>query len=699
MKKIKTIFDREFESCFRTFYGYILTAFLLLVAGIYVSVNAFRNTLASFETSVSNMTFIYLIAIPVLTMRVYSEERRQKTEQLLYSLPVKMSQAAIGKFLALCAALTVPVAVMAIYPLVMGLFGTVDLKAAYCALFGFWLLGCSLCAVGMFTSSLSDNQAVSACLSFIIILLLFFLKTLSDLLPPAAAFLANIFRSLSPFDRYYSFLSGIFDIRSLLYMLAFSCFFLVLTVMVTEGRRREKKGLYYSLVIALTLAVIALGDTLVSRLPQKFTQLEMNNARITEFSAETEHMAQKLNSDVNIYWITRDGREDGNIRQTLSRFAELSDKIHVVKIDPVKQPRFAYKYTNRTVNENSLVVECGTASRYIDFTEIYRYPDEKNPHSAEYNAEGLIAGAIQYAVGTEEINLYILSGHGEEKLSDSFIEPFKNSNMNVAALDLLTAGEIPDNCSCLLVTSTPADLTDSEAGEIIGYLENGGRLILFSTYLDEKTPNWNAVLARYGLGAQKGVIIEGNSNYVVANYPYYLLPDIKSHAITDPLLEAGQRVIVPLTQAAAVDSVIPEDVDFTALLVTSNAAYAKADGFDMKTTVREEGDISGQFVIAAAVTKDEGERSSALVWVPTAYMLAESVNKSVSGGNMQFLKNAVSFLTGSEGGSAAQPKHIGGGRLTVPSDTANLLSTLMIAVIPLCIALYGIVVIVGRKRR
>ena len=286
--KIGYIYDREFNSSFHSLYGYVFTAFMLLVAGIYVTGDCLRGGSANFAGVMGSMSFIYLIVIPILTMRVFAEERRQRTEQLLYALPVSMGQVVIGKYLALISVLAVPAIIMAFYPPILAFFGDVDLLGAYCALIGFYLCGCALCAVGVFLSSLADNQAIAAGMCFVAMLLLFFLSSLANLVSATASgtllaasvlvvllglltysltrskkasiaitasleavlvvlyvlfkdaftgLFPAVMKRLSVFDRYYVFLDGIFDLTGLVYMVSFIAIFLLLTTLSMEKRR------------------------------------------------------------------------------------------------------------------------------------------------------------------------------------------------------------------------------------------------------------------------------------------------------------------------------------------------------------------------------------------------------------------------------------------------------------------------------
>lgn len=282
------VYKRELSACFKSMPGYLFTAFLLLFTGVYVMVYNLSGYSANFEYALSAVSFIYMIAVPVLTMRSMAEEKKQKTDQLLYALPLRMSQVVLGKYLALCTVLLLPCLVMAAYPLLLSLWGTVNLPTAYGALIAFFLLGAALLSVGLFISAMTENQVASAVITLVCMLLLYLTGDLAAYLSPmsraslialciAVAVLAallyllcrnlitslvlcaagviavywyyvaeplvfyglfaNILRSLSLFDRFYTFINGVFDLRHAVYFLSFAAVFLLLTVQALEKRR------------------------------------------------------------------------------------------------------------------------------------------------------------------------------------------------------------------------------------------------------------------------------------------------------------------------------------------------------------------------------------------------------------------------------------------------------------------------------
>lgn len=285
---MKAVFRHEVSSYFTNVTGYVFGAFLLLFAGIYTMVINLQSASPYFEYVLMNMDFIFLIIVPILTMRVIAEERRQKTDQLLYSLPLTMTQVALGKYLAMLVIFLIPVAVIGVYPLVLTAFGAVYLPAAYGALTGFFFLGASLIAIGMFISSLTESQAVAAGLCFVVMLLNYFISSLASYVPSTAfaSFLCvavcilvlglifrlltrsgfaalvltivlegglvaaytfrsadfqglfpNLMEQLSLFDRFYEFVNGTFDLTAIVYYLTVIAVFVFLTVQSLEKRR------------------------------------------------------------------------------------------------------------------------------------------------------------------------------------------------------------------------------------------------------------------------------------------------------------------------------------------------------------------------------------------------------------------------------------------------------------------------------
>ena len=174
------IYKRELKSYLTSMVGYLFMFFVLLIAGIYFSAYQLSAAYPKFEYTLNAMTFVFLIAVPILTMRVLAEERKQKTDQLLLTSPVSVSGIVIGKYLALVTIYAIPIAVLATYPLIMSKFGTVEFGAAYTALLGFFLLGSANIAIGVFFSAITESQVIAAVLTFVFLFAFYMMNGISS---------------------------------------------------------------------------------------------------------------------------------------------------------------------------------------------------------------------------------------------------------------------------------------------------------------------------------------------------------------------------------------------------------------------------------------------------------------------------------------------------------------------------------------
>ena len=174
------IYKRELKSYLTSMVGYLFIFFILVLTGIYFSAYQLSAAYPKFEYTLSAVTFVFLIGVPILTMRVLAEERKQKTDQLLLTAPVSVGNIVIGKYLALVTVYAIPILVMCIYPLIMSKFGTVAFGSAYTAILGFFLLGCANIAIGVFMSALTESQVIAAVLTFVLLFAFYMMNGISS---------------------------------------------------------------------------------------------------------------------------------------------------------------------------------------------------------------------------------------------------------------------------------------------------------------------------------------------------------------------------------------------------------------------------------------------------------------------------------------------------------------------------------------
>lgn len=178
---MNAVYRKELKGYFTDGIGLILIAVELAVAcGFMWMFNLGVYKVSAFEYALSPVSFVYTVAVPLLTMRLFAEEKKQGTDRLLYSLPLKMSGVALGKYFAVLTVLAVPAVVMCAYPLVLSLFGAVNFKSAYACVLAFFLLGAALAAVGMFISSVCAGPGSAVVVSIAFFLANYLLMSFED---------------------------------------------------------------------------------------------------------------------------------------------------------------------------------------------------------------------------------------------------------------------------------------------------------------------------------------------------------------------------------------------------------------------------------------------------------------------------------------------------------------------------------------
>ena len=285
---MRAIFQHELRGAFHGLAAYLFCAFLLVFVGVGTMIYNIQAAVANFEYVLQFVCIGLVVIVPVLTMRSFAEERRQKTDQLLYSLPLGTWDIVAGKYLALVTVFLVPMVFISAYPLLFSLYGEVYLPSAYGSLLAFLLLGAALIAAGIFVSSLTESQGFAAGIAIAAFLLNYYSVSLAEQVSATAlgsllalgvtalllalliraltrnaalawgvggvcalaalavylidaakleGLLPTLMEKLSLFERFYPFVNGIFDWTSVVFYGSVIVFFLFLTVMSLEKRR------------------------------------------------------------------------------------------------------------------------------------------------------------------------------------------------------------------------------------------------------------------------------------------------------------------------------------------------------------------------------------------------------------------------------------------------------------------------------
>ena len=181
------IYKRELKSYFQSMTGCVFIAFLLVFTGIYFMAYNLTAGYPYFSYTLSGSLIVFIVGIPLITMRSFSEERKNKTDQLLLTAPVSLGKVVMGKYLAMATVIAIPNVIFCLYPLIIKSQGTAYLEVDYISIVVFFLLGCVYAAIGMFLSSLTESQIIAFISTFGILLVLYLWDGLLSMLPSSAA--------------------------------------------------------------------------------------------------------------------------------------------------------------------------------------------------------------------------------------------------------------------------------------------------------------------------------------------------------------------------------------------------------------------------------------------------------------------------------------------------------------------------------
>lgn len=231
------VLKREFRSYFQNVVGWLFVAALMALFGLYFYVYNLRQGYPYLYYTLSAITIIFMIAVPILTMRSFAEDRKNKTDQLMLTAPVPVAKVVLGKYLAMLAVFTVDIAVFCVTPLILRAFGTIPMGESYIAILAFWLYGAASIAVGMFISALTESQVIAAVLTFVVLFISYMMQSLTGLISSDGNWLTKILNCLDLYAPFEKFQGGCLDITAILYYVTVIVLFNFFTVQAIQKRR------------------------------------------------------------------------------------------------------------------------------------------------------------------------------------------------------------------------------------------------------------------------------------------------------------------------------------------------------------------------------------------------------------------------------------------------------------------------------
>jgi ABC-2 type transport system permease protein len=236
VQRVLKIFNKEFRSFFVSPVAYIVIAIFLVFTGIFFFVlfNFFLNNQATLRNFFSMLPWILAIFVPMLTMRLFSEEFNVGSYEVLTTLPVSLVDIVVGKFLAVWAFVGIMLLPTLVYAIIIMFIGGLDIGPLFGGYFGAMLLAAAYAGIGLFASSLTRNQIIALIAGFAACIALFLLDKGLVFLPPMVV---NIVQTLGSDYHFQTIAKGILDLRDILYFLTIAFLGLYGTYLVTQEKK------------------------------------------------------------------------------------------------------------------------------------------------------------------------------------------------------------------------------------------------------------------------------------------------------------------------------------------------------------------------------------------------------------------------------------------------------------------------------
>lgn len=704
---MKAIFKKEFSTYMHSVIGFLFMAVTIGFFALYTMVYNLLSGYPYVSYTLSAIIFLFILTIPILSMRILAEERKQKTDQLILTAPVSVGQIVLGKFFAMAAVFIIPVAVMCLLPLYLSKYGTIPMGESYVAILAFALYGLTCIAVGLFVSSITESQVIAAVVSFGILFLTYMMSGIQDIISSTGNLLTKVLGIFDFQTRFAAMTSGILDITSVIYFISVIVLVLFLTTQSIQKRRYSvsvknfSMGAYSSITVVIVIALTVVVNLIATRIPAKYTNIDVTSNKMYTITEQTQELLKNLQEEITIYVIAAEDSADTTVSQTLKGYEDASSYIKVTYVDPLVNPYFVSEYTTSSVSQNSIIVESAKRYKVISYNDMYETEIDYTTYSQNvtgYDAEGQLTSAISYCISDDMPKIYMIAGHNEYSLDSGFLTAIEKENIEYESISLMDYEAVPEDAECIIIHAPETDFSSDDADKVIAYLNQGGKAVITTEYVGGELPNFEKILIEFGMTIQEGYVVDANQgNYYQT--PLYMLPNVEYADETSGLTDEYDYLLVPYAQGISVPDNGVEGMTYTKLLSGSDSSIVKTKVTNSSTLEKEEGDIEGPVCVGVKAEKELDSGSAVLYVFGSAQMFTDNADSVVSGNNKQLFSNIMSMLADHEVSVSVPVKSYEVENLTVAAKDSTLFGIFAIVLMPLSLLVIGIVIWLKRRKK
>lgn len=683
---MKSIYKKELKAYFESMSGYIYLAIFMGLTAYYFMVNNLLAQSNDVKEYFSNMITALMFLLPILTMRLFSEEKKLKTEQLLLTIPLRVREILIGKYLAAYTVFCGGVVLTGIFVVILTVLGGMDLVTVLGCYLGILLAGACFIAIGIFLSSLTENQTVAAIVTYAVLFGLYLIGFLGNYTSNPIA--SKILDYMALFRRYTDFTMGIFDITGAYYYFSLAAAFLVFTGYVIVKKRKGNRA-----VVLLTAAILILSNLFLEGLSGRMNlRLDMTTSGLYRISDESKELVSSLNQNVDIYCMCKSRDAIVEFSEMLDKYEESSERISVHYIDPYSNVTYLdkLKEDGEEPGLNTIVVESGQNRRVLKMADMYKFSADGS-ELAYFNGESMLTAAVCNVARTEKETIGIVMGHGEnagEQLQTLFVQN------GFAVTGVVLNQPVKEEIHTLLVYGPQSDFSDEEIAYLDEFFAKGGGMMYFSDPSAGTLEKIEDFISEWGIHFQENVIFDSRNN--IENSPVNVIGYYGTHDITQYFQNHPYYTVVPASRSLESEFSDYAGNQVGIVLSTSDDAYGRDIHTDELTTTQIASDSKGPFILAATsertVSDSEGTQSTARLFVIGSKRIAEDKMLLLpSVGNGKFLAQVLGWTAEMDDTALSiAPKQVGGQPIVVSKNLAYLLGTLCTVGIPIAILIPGI---------
>ena len=465
-----------------------------------------------------------------------------------------------------------------------------------------------------------------------------------------------------------------------------------------------------TLVLLIVFVFLAINTWMQSL---ELTPIDLTEEKLYTLTDESKERVKDIDKDVNIYFV---GYTDGDSNLELAKqYKNANEKIVAESVNAEDRPDLAEKYGIES-GSTGIIVECGDKSKVLTESDLVTY--DTTTYETISIAEERLTSAI-VSVTTDDIpKIYFLEGYSDFSLSYNmnYLNVYlENEITEVDTLNILSTGNVPEDCDTLIITSPSKDFDDVAKTAIIDYINRGGNILWLNAAMANAVdlPNVNEVLALYGVNPfEVGIIRETETSKMVSGSPDLIIPNLGYSSITEDIYSDG--IIFANATKININEEGLEDLNVveTDLATTSSGAYFRTN-FNNSATTAEEGEETGSFVVGAELEKtiteaneETGEqaKTSTLIiygenYFISDYQLAQNSQYPAIqlGNNKDLILNSLAYLSDREEDITAR-KSTGTVTYTATEQQDTIVRVIIFAV-PAVIILVGLIVWQKRRRK